>query len=598
MKPRERDDALRLAAVISDGSEIDWSAERREGPSLTETVRRMRLVQDIAAAHRALHPATEEPPTLPARAAELDTTRTARMPPTADTGDGVWSGMVSWGPLQVLERLGRGGFGEVFRAFDPTLQRELALKLLRPEIAGGSDMVGDRLIEEARRMARVRHENIVVIHGADRHDGRPGFWMDLLRGRTLEDLLTDQGPLGSQEAAHVGLSVCRALAAVHQAGLVHRDVKTSNIMREAGGRIVLMDFGSGVEAAGAGRVAPESPSGTPLFMAPELLHGEAASAATDLYALGVVLYRLVTGRFPIEAATYSDLVSLHEAGAAIPLRDRRADLPTAFVKVVEQAIATDPQKRFAGAGAMEAALATAVDVVPAVPHPIDTNRRIERRRLLWAGFAAAVLLAAAGAAAWHWVHPGPLDVDANLYRIGDGSDEKLRDGGRVRPGDQLYLELDATSAVHVYVLNSDLAGSCFVLFPAPGLDLKNPLPPGRSIRLPGRGPDGRPRSWEVTSAGGRETFLVIASRHALDELERDIAQFQRVAEDREITYAPIGDASRNLLRGIGGLESSDSASGGDANDPLRSITSRIDRKAAGRGDVWIWRIELQNPGAS
>ena len=134
------------------------------------------------------------------------------------------------------------------------------------------------------------------MYGADEHDGRVGLWTEFVRGESLDAVgRSAHGPLGAREAALVGLDVCRALAAVHGAGLVHRDVKAQNVMREAGGRIVLMDFGTGAEIAGAhARLA-----GTPLYLAPEIFAGEpATSLQSDIYSVGVLLFYLVTGAFP------------------------------------------------------------------------------------------------------------------------------------------------------------------------------------------------------------------------------------------------------------------------------------------------------------
>src|SRR5262249_11140650 len=155
-----------------------------------------------------------------------------------------------WGPLEVRHRIGSGSFGEVFVARDPRLQREVALKLRR---AGALER-SKRWLDEARRLARVRHPNVVTVYGADQHDGRGGLWMELVHGRTLEERLRHEGPLGAREGALIGAELCAALAAVHGQGLVHGDVKTHNVMREGApgasrdaGRIVLMDFGSAHE---------------------------------------------------------------------------------------------------------------------------------------------------------------------------------------------------------------------------------------------------------------------------------------------------------------------------------------------------------------
>ena len=165
--------------------------------------------------------------------------------------------------------MGRGSFGEVYRAFDPTLQRHVALKLLLPR-GLDPDAEASSLLNEARAMARIRHPNVVPIYGVDQHEGRVGFWSDFVQGRTLSDLLATQGPLGPREAALVGIDVCRAVGAVHAAGFVHRDIKAGNVMREEGGRILLMDFGLTHESG-----ADSHPSGTPAYMAPELMPGAA-----------------------------------------------------------------------------------------------------------------------------------------------------------------------------------------------------------------------------------------------------------------------------------------------------------------------------------
>jgi serine/threonine protein kinase len=208
-----------------------------------------------------------------------------------------------------MQRVGRGSFGEVYRAFDPTLQRYVALKLLLPR---GLDREDDSraLLAEARALARIRHPNVVPIFGVDEHDGRVGFWTDFVQGTTLEELVARQGPFGPREAALVGIDLCLATGAVHAAGLVHRDIKTGNVMREEGGRILLMDFGL-THASGALALA----SGTPAYMAPELLGGGVASVSSDVYAIGVLLFNLLTAQYPIDGSDFGSLRAAHAGGA-------------------------------------------------------------------------------------------------------------------------------------------------------------------------------------------------------------------------------------------------------------------------------------------
>src|SRR5439155_7569276 len=134
------------------------------------------------------------------------------------------------------------------------------------------------------RLARVRHPNVVVIHGAEERNGRVGIWTELLSGRTLAEWLVANGPLSAAEAAVIGVELCRALAAVHAAGLVHRDVKLENVMREDGGRLVLIDFGA-VDTPSPEPLARVE-LGTPITMAPEQLRGGPVGVPADLYGLG------------------------------------------------------------------------------------------------------------------------------------------------------------------------------------------------------------------------------------------------------------------------------------------------------------------------
>lgn len=263
-----------------------------------------------------------------------------------------------WGPLRVFEKIGEGGFGEVYRAFEPVLQRQVALKLSRADDRDSTASTGWP-VAEARRLARVRHPNILTIHGIEEHDGRAGIWTEFIHGSTLERLLTDGGPLAEPELVRIGIAVCRALAAVHAADVVHGDVKSSNVMREVGGRIVLMDFGAGIDLGSLAEPrlhSTGSVTGTPLIMAPELLEGSAHSFSSDVYAVGVLLYRLASGRYPHPAANLPELIVRVRRGEHARLAELRRDLSPTLCDAIERAMAVDPAARFASAEAMRAAL--------------------------------------------------------------------------------------------------------------------------------------------------------------------------------------------------------------------------------------------------
>jgi len=294
-----------------------------------------------------------------------------------------------WGPFERLQRVGRGSFGEVYRAFDPTLQRQVALKLLLPRGLNRDDETST-LLREARAIARVRHPNVLPIYGVDRHEGRVGFWSDFVQGQTLSGLLAVQGPLGPREAALVGIDVARAVGAVHAAGLLHRDIKASNVMREEGGRILLMDFGLTHE-----RGIEEFPSGTPAYMAPELVQGQPATIASEVYAIGVMLFHLLTGQYPVDGTELWEVRAAHASGTRRTVLDVRPDLPDALAHVVETATHTTPQKRFASTGQLIAALSDAIGMgsgttVAAAP----TRARVSRAWMLTPVAAAVALLLA------------------------------------------------------------------------------------------------------------------------------------------------------------------------------------------------------------
>jgi tetratricopeptide (TPR) repeat protein len=187
-------------------------------------------------------------------------------------------------------------------------------------------------------MARVRHPNVLAVHGADVFEGRIGLWSDLVVGRTLEQEIAEDGPLSHERWLEVALALASALDAVHRAGVIHGDVKTANVMTDADGRVLLMDFG-------AARPGTESTArvGSPLFMAPELFCGASLGRECDLYALGVVLYRAASGEYPVRAETFDELALHHREGAgSARLSSSRGG---SIVRLVASLLTTEPTTR-------------------------------------------------------------------------------------------------------------------------------------------------------------------------------------------------------------------------------------------------------------
>lgn len=267
-----------------------------------------------------------------------------------------------WGHLERLRKIGQGFFGDVYRAWDALLEREVALKLYREAKQRLSDWTGLGL-QEARSLARIRHPNVVTVYGVDYRDGRLGVWMEYIHGRTLRALLRERGPLTAREAALIGFDLCSAVATVHELGMLHRDIQSSNVMREECGRIVLMDFGLSLDLRTSRRHSAPRVCGTPLYMAPEILRGGTASVQSDIYSIGVLLYHLVTGCFPVKADSLKEVRVKYERGETTPLRDRHLGLPEAYVRVVERSLSPNPCERFATACQMAEALRPAFGTV-------------------------------------------------------------------------------------------------------------------------------------------------------------------------------------------------------------------------------------------
>jgi len=380
-----------LAASVADGAAVDWStAESQIEAHERRFIRHLRLVHSISTLHRTISESEEA-------AAEAQPGA-----PAAKPGEPAGP---RWGNLVLLEQIGRGMSSEVFRAWDSTLHQEVALKLLYDD--GASVDSHARLLDEARRLARVRHGNVVHVYGADQHDKRVGLWMELVRGESLEQIVKARGPFGHREAALIGLDLCAALAAVHGAGLLHRDIKAQNVMREQRGRIVLMDFGTGEELAGTNRLV-----GTPLYLAPEIFGGQKASVQSDLYSIGVLLFYLVTGQFPVTAASMEQLSAAHARGDRRTIRDLRPDVPRGFVQVIERALNPDPARRHRSAGEFEATLR---ETIAPEAQPIAQPKAAPAPRPWFrpSFAAAAAVLVALVAALIVWTRfssPGPSEL--------------------------------------------------------------------------------------------------------------------------------------------------------------------------------------------
>jgi serine/threonine protein kinase len=587
---------LKLAQAVSNGEQVDWDHLSQQPGDEQENgvVRALRAVEEIARVHKSSAP-----------------TATGAVEPNQQPSD-----PHRWKHLEIIERVGQGTFGAVYRAREGGLDREVALKLLWPR-AGDTLIHPSRVLKEARMLARVRHPNVVTVYGAESVDGRVGLWMEFIQGRTLEDLLTAHGSFGAREAAAIGIDLCHALAAVHGVGLLHRDVKCRNVMREEGGRIVLMDFGASAEATVTQVGLRTDLTGTPVYLAPELFNGGRPSAASDVYSLGVLLYHLVSGGYPVEGATREDIRRAHARRERRRLCDSRPNLPDSFVRVVECALAFEPAERYQTAGAFADELAASVGFP--VPQPDPEPRPgswLNRRELVAA--AAVLTVSLAALIVWWIVSSGSRErdrinasamesikpsVDAILpdpasYEIGaqfqakrGDRSERLRPGDRLAPGDQLFLDVQTSKPTYLYIVNQDEQGESYLLFPLLDVSVPNPLQPGTTQRLP-RTPAGEPFFWKVTSSGGREHIFVFASPTRLQEFERILSTLPRPRLDRPVVELP--PRAVGTLRGIGGLAKATERRPAAAPSPFPFTTPLPESAERARG-YWARELVLENP---
>ncbi|MCG8424001.1 MAG: serine/threonine protein kinase [Proteobacteria bacterium] len=305
---------------------------------------------------------------------ELVSTRTTRLSNSMeDGGGGDLEPGSEIGPFRIVERIGQGGCGAVYIAESRNQDRRVAIKVLHSNLATSPKQVR-RFDQEARVIRLINHPNIVQIYHAGRlMDGRPYFVMELIDGHRLADVLRARGRLTPYEALTFLAPICDALAAVHDAGIVHRDIKASNIM--IGGEperplVKLLDFGiaklldsdqPGSELSTMGVVL-----GTPYSVAPEQILGRKIDRRTDIYALGVLLYRLITGQYPFESRDRNTIVQMH-LDAPPPRPSRVAPVPTAVDAVVRRAMDKLPFHRYDDVLSFLAALRNALDWTSAEP---------------------------------------------------------------------------------------------------------------------------------------------------------------------------------------------------------------------------------------
>ncbi len=361
------------------------------------------------------------------------------------------------GPYEVLSPLGAGGMGEVYRARDPQLGREVAIKILPAFLPQDSDRLR-RFEQEARAAAALNHPNILAVYQFGSQDGTPYLVSELLEGHTLREILL-RGPVPPRKAVDYAAQVARGLAAAHEKGIVHRDLKPENLFLTKDGRIKILDFGLAKIIERPPTAEPTTPTmteatqpgvvlGTAGYMAPEQVRGEVADGRADLFALGSILHEMLTGKRAFHKPTSAETMSAILNEDPTPVSQAAPGVPPPLQRVVHRCLEKAPQQRFQSASDLAFALEALSDSGSAPAVAVPTPR--SRKRGAWLAFAGAFLVACL--IALFYIRSGSIPAVESIVQL--TNDGQPKEGYIATDGSRIYFNEGTIGSLKIFQVSA------------------------------------------------------------------------------------------------------------------------------------------------
>jgi tetratricopeptide (TPR) repeat protein/tRNA A-37 threonylcarbamoyl transferase component Bud32 len=284
------------------------------------------------------------------------------------------------GRYQIIEELGKGGMGKVYKAQDTDLKEKVAIKLLRPEIAGDKKTI-ERFKNELKFARKIRHKNVCQMYDLNKEKGAHYITMEYVDGKDLKSMIRMMGQLSSGKTIFIAKQVCEGLVEAHRLGVVHRDLKPQNIMVDEDGNARIMDFGIARSLKTKGITAAGVMIGTPEYMSPEQVEGKEVDQRSDIYSLGVILYEMVTGRVPFEGDTPFTIGVKHKSEMPKDPKEFNTQLPEDLNLVILRCLEKDKEKRYQSAGEVRAELTRIEKGIPTTEKVIPKKEPITSKEI-------------------------------------------------------------------------------------------------------------------------------------------------------------------------------------------------------------------------